>query len=94
MKEEGASGDVLDALTHKVVAVPGSPLVVTEGRNSLRIMFKQYSTAGEMSRVSCKQLRTKNLYQFIPGFWLLVISDRERGRVIKTTLPLGSFTIN
>lgn len=77
MKEEGASGGVSEALAHKVVAVPGSPLIVTEGKNSLRIVLKQYSTAGEMSRVSCKQLRTKKIYQFIPGFWLLVISDRS-----------------
>lgn len=59
MKEEGASGGVAEALAHKVVAAPGSPLVVTEGKNSLRIILKQYSTAGEMSRVSCKKL----------GFW-------------------------
>lgn len=59
MEEEGASEGVAEALAHKVVAAPGSPLVVTEGKTSLRIILKQYSTAGEMSRVSCKKL----------GFW-------------------------
>lgn len=43
MKEEGASGNMLDALTHKAIAVPGGPLVVTKGKNSLGIILKQYS---------------------------------------------------
>lgn len=29
-----------------------------------------------MYMLSCKQLRIKKLYQLIPGFWLLIISDR------------------
>lgn len=76
MKGEGASGGAAEALAHNVVAAPGSPLVVTEGKNSLRTILKQYSTAEEMSRVSCKPLRTKKINHFIPGFWLLVVNDR------------------
>lgn len=42
MKEGETSGWMPEALDHKIklLAIPGSPLVVTDGKSSLRIIFK------------------------------------------------------
>lgn len=47
--------------------------------------------AGDMPMVSCMQLRTNNVYQFVPGFRLLIISDRPR---YLTSLLSPFFTVN
>lgn len=44
-----------------------------------------------MPMVSCKKLRTNNVYQFVPGFRLLIISDRPR---YLTSLLSPFFTVN
>lgn len=44
-----------------------------------------------MPMESCKQPRTNNIYQFIPGFRLLDISDRP---CYLTSLLLRFFAIN